>query len=32
MIDSIIYTWGTYQLADDNTLGTVNNEGAGICH
>ena len=30
--DTIVSTWGTYQLAYDNTLCTIDNKGTGVSH
>jgi len=32
MANTVVDTRGTYQLADNNTLSTVNHKGTGICH
>ena len=32
MCDSVINTWGTHKLADDNTLSTIDNKSTCLCH
>ncbi len=32
MVDAVINAGGTYELGYDNSLRTIDDEGAGICH